>query len=199
MPAMVSTWPCWRAASTAARTRARLCWPSRRRALCMASPRSVLIVYLLVAYDVGEQRRCRRADHAEEPDRHGGVELGPASSQHGDGVLGGGPLGLGQLGEHGLAAVDDLAHRGDLLGGGDGGVAGPVLQFRGGAEPFLVGEEPVEMGAELGQVGGIGAEVGAAEALVAEWARLSVGAHVGGFLADAERHRHLADGVAEVL
>ncbi len=55
------------------------------------------------------------------------------------------------------------------------------------------------MGAQLGQVGGIGAEVGAAEALMAERAGLAVGVHVGGLLADAERHRHLADGVTEVL
>ena len=69
----------------------------------------------------------------------------------------------------------------------------------GGAQPFFVGEEPTEIGAEFGQERRVGAEVLAPEALMTERAGLPVGLHVGGFPADAEGHRHLADGVTEML
>ena len=75
-------------------------------------------------------------------------------------------------------------------------VACPFFELgHGRPEAFLVGEQAGEVGAKLGQEARVAAEVGAAEALMAERAGLAVRLNVGRFGADAEGDGDLADGV----
>lgn len=61
-------------------------------------------------------------------------------------------------------AVDERPDAGDFGGAGFGLGAGLVIELGGGADPFAVGEELVEVAAQFWQVGGVGAEVSAAGA-----------------------------------
>jgi hypothetical protein len=71
---------------------------------------------------------------------------------------------LGKIGDVGLDAADQLPQLGDLfLARGELGF-GPVLQFGGGSDSFPVGEQLLQVGLELGQVGRVAAEVPAAQA-----------------------------------
>src|SRR6266568_197691 len=184
-------------AAAAARTSARLCSLSSRRACRRGSAGSVRIVASPVALDAGEQPRRWLGDDAPEPDRYRGVELRAGAPEHGDGLLGGGPLVARELFDEFLAAVDDPPERGDLLRRGDRGLACPVLEFgHRGAEPLLAGEQADQVGPQLGQVARVAAEVGAPEALVAEWACLPVRLDVDRLGADAEGHGDLSDCLA---
>lgn len=60
--------------------------------------------------------------------------------------------------------VDELPDLGDLVFGGGGGGARPVLGAGGGGEPFTGAQQVVEVGGQVGQVGDVGAEVVAAGA-----------------------------------
>src|SRR5271169_194978 len=197
MPAMVGCRPAWSWASVTASTRRRLRSLSARRARRIGSVFSVVVIACpLVTLDVGEEPGRWLADHAPEPDRYGGVELCPDAPEHGDGVLDLGAFVLGKVRDEFLAAPDDPPERGDLLGGGDRGVAGPFFELgHGRPEAFLVGEQAGEMAAKLGEEAGVAAEVGAAEALMAERAGLAVRLDVGRLGADAEGDGDLADRV----
>ena len=56
----------------------------------------------------------------------------------------------------------------------------------------------VGIGAQFGQVGGVGLEMRAAGALVADRAGLAAGAHIGGLGALAHRHRHPREVLTQV-
>src|SRR5258708_19335942 len=87
MAAMLGIAARWRAASAAARTRTALCWLAVRRARRIGSVWSGVIGWFLLAADVGEQRRGRLADDAQELHGNGGIELGPAAACHPDGLV----------------------------------------------------------------------------------------------------------------
>jgi hypothetical protein len=77
---------------------------------------------------------------------------------------------LGEVTEVGLDAADQLPQLGDLLlTWGELGF-GPVLQVGGGLDAFPVGEQLLQVGLELWQVGRVAAEVPAAQAPLTELA-----------------------------
>src|ERR1700686_1531160 len=117
-PAMLAASPRWTAASAAARTRVALRWLSRRRAFRIASAGSPLTGRPLLSRDIGEQRRRRLGDGAQEPHRDRGVELGSGAAHRGDGLFDLCSFVVGDVGEQFLAPVDDTADGRDLLGGG---------------------------------------------------------------------------------
>src|SRR5258708_22781750 len=125
MAAMLGIAARWRAASAAARTRTALCWLAVRRARRIGSVWSGVIGWFLLAADVGEQRRGRLADDAQELHGNGGIELGPAAACHADGFVDVGSLAGGQAADQLLAAVDEPADRPHRLRRGEGLAAGP--------------------------------------------------------------------------
>src|SRR5260370_20316004 len=168
MVAMLGCRPASSWAAAAARTSARLCSLSSRRACRRGSAGSVRIVASPVALDAGEQPRRWLGDDAPEPDRYRGVELRAGAPEHGDRLLDGCPLVACELSGEFLAAVDDPPERGDLLRRGDRGLACPVLVFgHRGAEPLLVGEQAGQVGPQLGQGAPGAGEEGAPQAHVA--------------------------------
>ena len=76
---------------------------------------------------------------------------------------------------------------------------GPLGELGSGGEALGVGEQPGQVGAQLRLVGGVGAEVLAAQAAMPERAGLPAGCNVGGLGADPERDRDLADLLAQGL
>ncbi len=70
-----------------------------------------------------------------------------------------------EAGDVTVDAVDQPSDSGDLLGGGGGVGAGPLVDpVDSGGEPFAGAQQVVEVGGQLGQVGDVGAEVVAARA-----------------------------------
>src|SRR5262245_7773602 len=119
--------------------------------------------------------RCAGADdgHAQG---HGAV-----LADDGDGGVDLGALGAGQLVQAGLDPADELPDPADLLGGGGGIGAGPVIDSRdGGPEPFAGAHQVVKVSGQVGQVGDVGAEVVAAGAPEPDRAGAASGLHVGG-------------------
>ena len=97
-------------------------------------------------------------------------------------------------------AVDQPSDPGDLLGGGGGVGAGPLVDpVDGGGEPFAGAQQVVEVGGQVGQVGDVGAEVVAAGAAEPDRAGAAAGLDVGRFGAAAVGDGDVADGVAGVL
>ena len=105
----------------------------------------------------------------------------------------------GEVVEAGADPGDETADPGDLLLGGGGFGAGPVVEVGGGEQSFPVAEQVIEVGLQVGQVGDVGAEVVAAGAAEPERAGVAAGFDVGRFGADPERDGDLADGAAGVF
>ena len=109
------------------------------------------------------------------------------------------PVGVAELVQVVFGPADELPQPGDLLVGGHGLGSGPVVEVAGGADAFPGAQQGVEVVAELGQVGGVGAEVAAAQAAEPERAGAAAGLDVGRFGADPERDGDLADRQALVF
>ena len=92
------------------------------------------------------EQRCDGGERWRRPGRPGPVRLGVSCVEVASDL------------------ADQAADAGDLLVGGRGLGAGPVVDVDGGAQPFPVAQQVVEVGVEVGQVGGVGAEVVAAHA-----------------------------------
>ena len=125
---------------------------------------------------------------------------GAVTADDGDGVVDAGALGVVELGDVAFDAVDQPPDPGDLLLGGGGVGAGPVVDpVDGGGQPFAGAQQVVEVGLQVGQVGDVGAEVVAARAAEPDRAGAAAGFDVGRFGAGAVGDGDLADGVAGVL
>ena len=97
-------------------------------------------------------------------------------------------------------AADQPPDPGDLLLGGGGVGAGPVVDaVDGGGQSFTGAQQVVEVGGQVGQVGDVGAEVVAAGAAEPDRAGAAAGLHVGRFGAAPVGDGDLTDGVAGVF
>ena len=111
-----------------------------------------------------------------------------------------GALGVGELGDVAFDAVDEPPDAGDLLLGGGGVGAGPLVDaVDGGGEPFAGAEQVIEVGGQVGQVGDVGAEVVAAGAAEPDRAGAAAGRDVGRLGAGPVGDGDLADRVPGVL
>src|SRR6266704_2038656 len=152
--AVVASAVAWRTAAcmsaSAWWTRCRRRSTSRRRALASGvSP-------VVMGRSSGAGGRAD-AGHAEVDELAG-------LADHGDRIVDQGLVVLSELTEVSFYAADQLPQLGDLfLARGELGF-GPVLQFGGGLDPLAVGEQLLQVGLELGQVGRVAAEVPAAQA-----------------------------------
>src|SRR5450759_2057842 len=198
--AIVSGSPASRVAPRAVITRPALsAESSRRRAtsrlVCSAAVSSAMVnLGGCGQFDGGEEHWRVLADHASQLGGEADGKLCSLGADGGDGCPGGGAVVLVQAGDHFVVGAQQPADGVDLFLGGSGVAAGPVGQGRdGGGQPFSVGEQLGEVAAQLGGVGGVGAEVLAAGAAVPERTGVPASGDVGGFGADPERHRHLAD------
>jgi hypothetical protein len=109
------------------------------------------------------------AGQAAELGREGRVEGSPAAPGGSDGVLDAAAVLFAEPGKRLLVAEDELAQSLDLLWGRRGAGSGPLGELgSGGGKAFGVGEQPTEITAQLRLVGGVGAEVLAAQAAVPE-------------------------------
>jgi hypothetical protein len=152
------------------------------------------------AFDGGEQGGAGLAGQAAELGREGRIEGGPAAPGGGDGLFETAAVLFAEPGEHLLVGEDEPAQGLDLLLGWRGAGPGPLGELgSGGGEAFGVGEQPAEVGAQLRLVGGVGAEVFAAQAAVPERAGPPAGGDVGGLGADPERDGDLPDLLAQSL
>src|SRR5579875_411070 len=187
-------------ASSAASTKARLCSVSSRRAALIGSARSGLIACPQLTAEVGEEA-CRRLAHeAAETSRHRHVELGAGPAQHDDRIFDAFAIGARELGYERLATGDHAPERGDLFGRGYGGLPRPVFELgERSTEALAVGEQPGQVGPQLGEEARVAPEVGAAKALLAERAGLAVRLYVGGLGANPERDGDLPDRFAGYL
>ena len=78
---------------------------------------------------------------------------GAVAADHGDGVVDLGSFDGVESGDVTVDAVDQPSDPGDLLGGGGGVGAGPLVDpVEGGGEPFAGAQQVVEVGGQLGQV-----------------------------------------------
>ena len=101
------------------------------------------------------------------------------------------PVGLVERIEVVFDAADQLSQPRDLGLRRHRFVAGPVVEFGCGPDPFAVTQQRVEVVPQLGQVGRVGAEVPAAQAPKPERAGPAAGLNVRSLGADAERDRDL--------
>ena len=125
---------------------------------------------------------------------------GAVTAHHRDGVVDSGALGLVELGRIAFDPVDQPPDPGDLLVGGGGVGAGPLVDpIEGGGQPFAGAQQVIEVGGQLGQVRDVGAEVVAAGAAEPDRAGAAAGLHVGRFAAGAVRDGDFPDCVAGVL
>jgi cyclase len=86
------------------------------------------------------------------------------AADDGDGLVGLLAFGGGEVFQAGFDAGDEAADGGDLLAGGDGLGSCPLVDVGGGEDPFPVAEQVIEVGAEVGEVRDVGAEVTAGTA-----------------------------------
>ncbi len=100
---------------------------------------------------------------------------------------------VGEAVEVGLDPADQRADALDLLLGRGCLGAGPVVQIGCRREAFAVPQQRVEVGPQLGKVGGVGAEVVAADAAEPERAAVPADLDVAGLDADAVGDRDLPD------
>jgi hypothetical protein len=121
------------------------------------------------------------------------------AAQEGDGLVDVGALAVGELVAVGLDVGDQPPDPGDLLFRGHRLGAGPVVEIGCGEESFAASEQVVEVGAQVGQVGDVGAEVVAAGAAEPVGAGGAARGDVGRFGADAEGDGDLADAAAGVF
>ena len=125
---------------------------------------------------------------------------GAVTAHHRDGLVDLGSLGVVELGDIALDAVDQPPDPGDLLLGGGGVGAGPLVDpVDGGGQPFPGAQQIIEVCLQVGQVRDVGAEVVAAGAAEPDRAGPAAGFDVGRFGAGAVGHGDLPDGVAGVL
>ena len=85
-------------------------------------------------------------------------------ADHLDGLGDLAPVGFLELAEVVFGSADELPQPGDLFVGGHGLGFGPLVVVLGGPDAFAGSQQGVEVVAKLGQVGGVGAEVAAAQA-----------------------------------
>jgi len=109
------------------------------------------------------------------------------------------PVGIIELAEVVFGTPDELPQPCDLLVGRRGLGSGPVVEVLGGPDAFPGLQEAVEIVAKLGEVGGVGPEVAAAQAAEPERAGSPAGLDVGRLGARAERDRDPADRHSLVL
>jgi hypothetical protein len=100
---------------------------------------------------------------------------------------------------HLLVSQDEPAQGLDLLRGRRGAGPGPLGELGGGGEAFGAGQQLGQVGAQFRLVGGVGAEVFAAQAAVPERAGPPAGCDVGGLGAGPERDGDLAGLLAQGL
>ena len=124
--------------------------------------------------------------------------VGCAVTAHdGDRVVDAGSLGVVEVGDVAFDAVDQPPDPGDLLFGGGGVGAGPVVDpVDGGGQPFAGAQQIVEVGLQVGQERDVGAEVITAGAAEPDRAGPAAGLDVGRLGAGAVGDGDLADGVA---
>ena len=125
--------------------------------------------------------------------RHAEMHCASGSANNVDGVEDFGSFGRFQVAEVVFHAAYQPTDAVDLRVAGGGLDAGPFVELGGGGDAFPVRQQLVEVGAEFGEVGDVGAEVAAAGAAEPERAGTAAGLDVGRFGAVAERHRDLAD------
>src|ERR1017187_4329124 len=158
-------------------------------------PETLISVPAAVAWLMAVMTRWRaRADagHAEAD--------GAVLADDGDGFADGCAFFLAQTGDVAVDLGDEPPDAGDLLAGGGGVGACPVVGAGdGGGEPFAGAEQVIEVGGEVGKVGHVGAEVVAAGAAEPDRARGPAGRDVGRLGAGAVGDGDLPDGVAGVL
>ena len=125
---------------------------------------------------------------------------GAVTADHGDGLVDLGAFGVVELGDVALDPGDQPPDPGDLLLGGGGVGAGPLVDaVDGGGQPFPGAQQVIEVGLQVGQVRDVGAEVVAAGAAEPDRAGAAAGLDVGRLGAGAVGDGDLADGVAGVL
>src|SRR5258708_29080877 len=124
---------------------------------------------------------------------HSQVDDLPGLADHGDRLGDAGLVLLAEVADIGFDAADQPPQLGDLLIAWSQLCSRPLLQASGGPEAFPVGEQLLQVGLQLGQVGRVAAEVTAAQAGELVRAGLSAGLDVGWLGAGAEGDRHLAD------
>src|SRR5260370_5776513 len=169
-------WACMSAGAWWTRCRRRS--TSRRRALASG-------VSVVTGWSSGLGGRADRG-HAEADELAG-------LADHGDCVGDQGLVLLGKVLDVGLDAADQLPQLGDLfLARGELGF-GPVLKVGGGLDPFPVGEQLLQVGLQLGQVGRVAAEMPAAQAGQLLVACPPPCLDVRRLGADPQRDRHLPD------
>ena len=102
-------------------------------------------------------------------------------ADHGDSFVDPGAFGVAEPGHVALDPVDEPADAGDLLFGGGGVGAGPLIDaVDGGGEALAGAEQVIEVGGQVGQVGDVGAEVVAAGAAEPDRAGASAGCTLDG-------------------
>src|SRR5439155_4099127 len=105
----------------------------------------------------------------------------------------------GGLGDVAVDPADEPPDPGDLLLGGGGVGAGPLIDaVDGGGEPFPGAQQVIEVGGQVGEVGDVGAEVVAAGAAEPDRAGAAAGLDVGRLGAAAIRDGDLADRITGV-
>src|SRR5665811_2085204 len=177
--AIVSGSPASRVAPRAVITRPVLsAESSRRRAtsrlVCSAAVSSAMVNLGGCGQFDGREEHWRvLADDAGQFGGEADGKLCSLGADGGDGCPGGGAVVLVQAGDHFVVGAQQPADGVDLFLGGGGVAAGPVGQGRdGGGQPFSVGEQLGEVAAQLGGVGGVGAEVLAAGATAVSYTHL---------------------------
>src|SRR6185369_12776582 len=162
-------------------------WPSPRSAALRRS-RACLLT-----------RGGREGAKGGWPDGRHAEDGGAVAAHDGDRLVDLRAFGGGELVQAGFHPADEVADPADLLLGRGGVGAGPVVgAVEGGDEAFTGAWQVIEVGGQVGQVGGVGAEVVAAGAAEPRWAGPAGGLHVGWFGAAAVGDGDLADGVAVV-
>src|SRR5438132_12490411 len=152
------------------------------------------------AFDGGEQAGAGLAGQAAELGGEGRIQGGPAAPGGSDGVLDAAAVLFAEPGEHFLVGEDEPAQGLDLFRRRRGTGPGPLGELRSGSgETLGVDEQPGQVGAQLRLVGGVGAEVLAAQAAMPERAGLPAGCNVGGLGTDPEWDSDLADLLAQGL
>src|ERR1017187_4498743 len=158
-------------------------------------PETLISVPAAVAWLMAVMTRWRaRADagHAEAD--------GAVLADDGDGFADGCAFFLAQTGDVAVDLGDEPPDAGDLLAGGGGVGACPVVGAGdGGGQAFAGAEQVIEVGGQVGKVGHVGAEVVAAGAAEPDRARGPAGRDVGRLGAGAVGDGDLPDGVAGVL
>jgi hypothetical protein len=121
-------------------------------------------------------------------------------AHHRDGVLDPSSLGLVELGDIAVDPIDQLSDPGDLLLGGCGVGARPLVDpLEGGGQVFPGAQQILEIGLQVGQMGDGGPVVVTPDAAEPNGTSTTAGLHVGRFAAGAIGNGDVPDRVAGVF